>query len=118
MRGCQTLTRSWMTWIMNHKTISRGIMVNNFMRSGHKSCLFRCKHWFLDLCCSDSEQHQQKPRIIDFGHSPNSEGYKVQNIVKNQKYSVISLIPHVLYQQFRYFFNLFFLVITLSQFIA
>lgn len=38
------------------------------------------------------------------------------NIVKNTKYNLFSIVPVVLYQQFKYFFNLFFLLITLSQF--
>lgn len=33
----------------------------------------------------------------------------------NSKYTKISLIPLVLYHQFRYFFNMFFLLIALSQ---
>lgn len=39
------------------------------------------------------------------------------NIIDNSKYSVISFLPLVLYHQFRYFFNLFFLIIALSQFV-
>lgn len=41
----------------------------------------------------------------------------VPNYVKNQKYTVWEFVPMVLYEQFRYFFNLFFLIVTLSQFI-
>ena len=37
------------------------------------------------------------------------------NIIRNQKYSVFSLIPVVLWNQFKFFSNLFFLLITLSQ---
>jgi phospholipid-translocating ATPase len=39
------------------------------------------------------------------------------NVINNSKYTVVSFFPLVLYQQFRYFFNLFFLLIALSQFI-
>lgn len=39
------------------------------------------------------------------------------NVINNSKYTVISFLPLVLYHQFRYFFNLFFLLIALSQFI-
>lgn len=39
------------------------------------------------------------------------------NLIRNQKYSIISFIPIVLYNQFKLFFNLFFLLTTLSQFI-
>lgn len=39
------------------------------------------------------------------------------NVVRNQKYSVVSFVPKVLYLQFQYFFNLFYLLTALSQFI-
>lgn len=39
------------------------------------------------------------------------------NKIKNQKYNVITFIPVVLFNQFKFFFNLFFLLISLSQFI-
>ncbi|KAL0229054.1 hypothetical protein GEMRC1_013674 [Eukaryota sp. GEM-RC1] len=41
-----------------------------------------------------------------------------RNVVRNQKYSTLSFIPLVLFNQFKYFFNLFFLLIALSQFIS
>ena len=39
------------------------------------------------------------------------------NRISNQKYSIINFIPVVLFNQFKFFFNLFFLLICLSQFI-
>ena len=39
------------------------------------------------------------------------------NIVKNTKYNIITFIPLVLYNQFKFFFNMFFLVTALSQLI-
>ena len=39
------------------------------------------------------------------------------NKIRNQKYNMISFIPVVLFNQFKFFFNLFFLLICLSQFI-
>ena len=39
------------------------------------------------------------------------------NRENNQKYNVITLIPLVLFNQFKFFYNFFFLVIGLSQFI-
>lgn len=38
-------------------------------------------------------------------------------MVRNQKYSLLTFVPKVLYQQFQYFFNLFYLLTALSQFI-
>ena len=39
------------------------------------------------------------------------------NVVRNQKYSVLSFLPLVFYEQFKFFFNFYFLAVTLSQFI-
>lgn len=39
------------------------------------------------------------------------------NVVRNQKYSLLTFFPKVLYQQFQYFFNLFYLLTALSQFV-
>ena len=39
------------------------------------------------------------------------------NCMNNQKYNLFSFLPKVLYNEFKMFFNMFFLVIALSQFI-
>lgn len=55
-------------------------------------------------------------RIISFDTSvypPNN----FENIIRNQKYSIYSFVPIVLLNQFKFFFNFFFLVIALSQFV-
>ena len=39
------------------------------------------------------------------------------NQLNNQKYNIFSFIPMVLYNEFKFFFNLFFLLIALSQFV-
>lgn len=39
------------------------------------------------------------------------------NYVHNQKYSVLTFLPKVLFEQFRFFFNLYFLCVAMSQFI-
>ncbi|RKP10075.1 phospholipid-translocating P-type ATPase [Thamnocephalis sphaerospora] len=39
------------------------------------------------------------------------------NLVQNQKYNAITFIPVVLYEQFKFFFNLYFLLVALSQFV-
>ncbi|KAI9294229.1 phospholipid-translocating P-type ATPase [Neoconidiobolus thromboides FSU 785] len=39
------------------------------------------------------------------------------NLFRNQKYNPITFLPIVLYEQFKYFFNLYFLLVALSQFI-
>jgi hypothetical protein len=37
--------------------------------------------------------------------------------VRNQKYNLFTFLPMVLYEQFKFFFNLYFLLVALSQFI-
>jgi phospholipid-translocating ATPase len=44
-------------------------------------------------------------------------GHFVSNRLNNQKYNILSFIPKVLYNEFKFFFNMFFLLIALSQFI-
>ncbi|EPQ55997.1 aminophospholipid-transporting P-type ATPase [Gloeophyllum trabeum ATCC 11539] len=39
------------------------------------------------------------------------------NIVRNQKYNAFTFLPMVFYEQFKFFFNLYFLLVALSQFI-
>ncbi|KRX07251.1 P-type ATPase, cytoplasmic domain N [Pseudocohnilembus persalinus] len=41
----------------------------------------------------------------------------LKNVVRNQKYNLISFIPLVLFNQFKFFFNFFYLAICLSQFV-
>ena len=38
-----------------------------------------------------------------------------RNRVTNTKYSPVTFVPKVLYEQFRYFFNLYYLIVALSQ---
>lgn len=45
------------------------------------------------------------------------DGARSDNAVCNRKYNILSFIPLVLYEQFRMFYNLFFLLVALSQFI-
>lgn len=39
------------------------------------------------------------------------------NLVRNQKYNVVTFLPLVLYEQFKFFYNLYFLLVALSQFV-
>ncbi|KAI8447164.1 phospholipid-translocating ATPase [Phakopsora pachyrhizi] len=39
------------------------------------------------------------------------------NIIRNQKYNIITFFPLVLYEQFKFFFNLYFLAVAMSQFV-
>lgn len=58
---------------------------------------------------------QEQRSISMSGHkTPSTFPTNRQN---NQKYNVITLIPVVLFNQFKFFYNFFFLAISLSQFI-
>lgn len=47
---------------------------------------------------------------------PHSRGYSYpSNAVSNAKYNLITFLPVVLFEQFRFFFNLYFLLVALSQ---
>lgn len=61
------------------------------------------------------------PRTIelDMGrvHISSTEKHIPENIVRNTKYTVFSFLPVVLFEQFKFFFNLYFLVVAISQFV-
>ncbi|XP_026484609.2 probable phospholipid-transporting ATPase IIB [Vanessa tameamea] len=54
-------------------------------------------------------------RVIYLGQLPEEE--YPSNYVCNQKYNIITFLPIVLFEQFRFFLNLYFLVMAISQFI-
>jgi phospholipid-translocating ATPase len=39
------------------------------------------------------------------------------NVIKNQKYNILTIIPIVLFNQFKFFSNQFFLLLCVTQFI-
>ncbi|KAG8349017.1 putative phospholipid-translocating ATPase [Trypanosoma vivax] len=60
-----------------------------------------------------------EPRTIPLGCPPlawSANGYP-RNVVNNQRYSMITFLPLSLFNQFKPFFNSFYLFLTLSQFI-
>ena len=60
-----------------------------------------------------------KPRTIVLNETPSQRRKSPHppNIVKNQKYNLVTFLPLVLYQQFKFFYNLYFLLVALSQFV-
>ncbi|OZJ03159.1 hypothetical protein BZG36_03891 [Bifiguratus adelaidae] len=61
---------------------------------------------------------EQKSRTIPLGLQANAfKKAFPPNIVTNQKYNIITFLPLVLYEQFRVFFNLYFLLVAVSQFV-
>ncbi|KAG8192507.1 hypothetical protein JTE90_018029 [Oedothorax gibbosus] len=60
-------------------------------------------------------EREHLARTVFVGRSSN-ESFPA-NIIRNQKYNIITFIPLVLFHQFKFFLNLYFLVMALSQFI-
>ncbi|XP_038070478.1 probable phospholipid-transporting ATPase IIB [Patiria miniata] len=73
-------------------------------------------------CCQSCKrvvfkEKELKPRDVWLGrHGPEEESYPA-NKIRNQKYNIITFLPLVLYNQFRLFLNLYFLIMAISQFI-
>ena len=60
---------------------------------------------------------ESKQRTIHLNGFVSNGNPSVTNKLNNRKYTVLGFVPMVLYQQFRYFFNMFFLLLCVSQFI-
>ncbi|XP_064467003.1 probable phospholipid-transporting ATPase IIB isoform X2 [Ornithodoros turicata] len=63
-------------------------------------------------CCGAHEYH---PRTVVLGR-PSIEKFPLNKIC-NQKYNIFTFVPIVLFNQFKFFLNLYFLIVCLSQFI-
>ncbi|ORY95841.1 aminophospholipid-transporting P-type ATPase [Syncephalastrum racemosum] len=60
---------------------------------------------------------QNKPRTVPLLPDDKQKKKFAPNIIVNQKYNIITFIPLVLFEQFVVFFNLYFLLVALSQFV-
>ncbi|KAG9311135.1 hypothetical protein JVU11DRAFT_9050 [Chiua virens] len=69
------------------------------------------------LTRAGSKGRQDKSRTIPFRPPEKFQSRFPPNIVRNQKYNIFTFFPVVLYEQFKFFFNLYFLLVALSQFI-
>lgn len=63
------------------------------------------------------KEKEDKSRTVTFRPSAKLRAQYPPNTVRNQKYTVWSFLPVVLYEQFKFFFNLYFLLVALSQFV-
>src|SRR5690606_16763251 len=61
------------------------------------------------------KKHFARTVFVDGTTYPEHQKYP-PNVVKNQKYNIITFLPFTLYEQFKFFFNLYFLVVALTQF--
>jgi len=73
----------------------------------------RCCGGLLSWC----RRKEPSSRTVWVGRNASSGSNFPANVIKNQKYSIITFIPVVLFNQFKFFLNLYFLVMACSQFI-
>ncbi|KAG2151082.1 uncharacterized protein EDB93DRAFT_1249573 [Suillus bovinus] len=66
---------------------------------------------------SSAHKTQDKSRTIPFRPAEKLQSKFPPNLVRNQKYNIFTFFPIVIYEQFKFFFNLYFLLVALSQFV-
>ncbi|XP_075263980.1 putative phospholipid-transporting ATPase IIA isoform X2 [Convolutriloba macropyga] len=90
-----------------------------------KDCLIglidcNCIPYAINACSSALKKlcppKPKKARTVVLGR-PDPNAKYPKNKLRNQKYSIFTFIPIVLYEQFKFFLNLYFLIIALTQFV-
>jgi phospholipid-translocating ATPase len=66
---------------------------------------------------SSKRSTKDKSRTVPFRPPDKLQSRFPPNIVRNQKYNAFTFLPIVIYEQFKFFFNLYFLLVALSQFV-
>ncbi|XP_049821465.1 probable phospholipid-transporting ATPase IIA isoform X2 [Aethina tumida] len=82
------------------------------IRKSQKESNWSCWCGIFKKCCGAREL---RSRTILLGKLP--AGQFPANAIRNQKYNIITFLPLVLYQQFKFFLNLYFLIMATSQFV-
>ncbi|XP_060077984.1 probable phospholipid-transporting ATPase IIB [Ylistrum balloti] len=82
-----------------------------FLTGGWSNLCSRC--W--ERLCRRRKEY--KARVVPIGLEKSLDVKFPKNVIRNQKYSIITFIPKVLFEQFKFFLNLYFLVMASSQFI-
>ncbi|XP_053427308.1 probable phospholipid-transporting ATPase IIB isoform X4 [Nycticebus coucang] len=85
-----------------------------FVCGGWKFLCASCCDWLINIC---QRKKELKARTVWLGCPEKCEEKHSRNSIKNQKYNVFTFIPGVLYEQFKFFLNLYFLVVSCSQFV-
>ncbi|MFT7811527.1 putative phospholipid-transporting ATPase IIB isoform X1 [Arapaima gigas] len=85
-----------------------------FLFGGWKILCSSCCEWLAHTC---RKKKQLKARTVWLGCPEKCEEKYPRNAIKNQKYNIVTFVPGVLYQQFKFFLNLYFLVVACSQFV-
>ncbi|XP_077446796.1 putative phospholipid-transporting ATPase IIB isoform X4 [Stigmatopora argus] len=85
-----------------------------FLLGGWRVLCGSCCDWLLRMC---GRKKEAKARSVWLGHPEKCQEKFPKNSIRNQKYNIFTFVPGVLYQQFKFFLNLYFLVVACSQFV-
>ncbi|XP_010781032.1 probable phospholipid-transporting ATPase IIB [Notothenia coriiceps] len=85
-----------------------------FLLGGWKVLCGSCCDCLARVC---RRRKELKARTVWLGCPEKCEEKYPKNGIKNQKYNIFTFVPGVLYQQFKFFLNLYFLVVACSQFV-
>ncbi|CAH2284577.1 probable phospholipid-transporting ATPase IIB isoform X2 [Pelobates cultripes] len=85
-----------------------------FVCGGWKFLCTSCCDWLINIC---RRKKELKARTVWLGCPEKCEEKYPRNAIKNQKYNIFTFVPGVLYQQFKFFLNLYFLIVACSQFV-
>ncbi|KAH8403327.1 hypothetical protein KR222_010825 [Zaprionus bogoriensis] len=88
---------------------------NNRRRSKSRSLSNVCRMCFCSCWRKWFRPRELRARTVNLGRA-NTEKFP-PNEIRNQKYNFITFLPLVLFEQFRFFLNLYFLLMALSQFL-
>ncbi|XP_053212313.1 probable phospholipid-transporting ATPase IIA [Panonychus citri] len=88
-----------------------------FKRFSFLCCLCNCfSSLFTKMGGMFCRQKHYEARTVTIGR-PNIRDKYPTNIIRNQKYNIVTFLPVVLFNQFKFFLNLYFLLMACSQFI-
>uniref|UniRef100_A0A8C3CJ73 Phospholipid-transporting ATPase n=1 Tax=Cairina moschata TaxID=8855 RepID=A0A8C3CJ73_CAIMO len=79
---------------------------------------FRCSSHRCCECLRCCGRRDPRPRTVWLGHPEKRDQRYPRNVINNQKYNFFTFLPGVLFNQFKYFFNLYFLLLACSQFVV
>ncbi|PHJ15587.1 phospholipid-transporting p, partial [Cystoisospora suis] len=76
------------------------------------NCFWRFCKWLGRCCCGVKPEYRERLIYLDGRTFPY---YFPSNAIKNTKYNLLTFLPVVLVQQFKFFFNFFYLSVALGQ---
>ena len=98
---------------INNDEIMFKTKCEKYIKNQHVSSFTKCLYFIFPFLYLQDTMSKRAVLV----HSPSNSFYGYSNRVINTKYNFLSFIPVVILNQFRFFGNQFYLLMTLSQFI-